>query len=206
MAATKTEPKAKERVACECSKFSTQVNARYEDGVLVTDEVLTTGCTSTTVNTFAPGHDAKLKSFLIKSYLTYRGKCGREENGTRTERSALDFAQSHGFSLQVAAGIQNEINRESKKRQRRVLRVLAKELRESGESEETRAVMLALHGTREGDLPGHSAGYTFGSTETSFEDYRDNAMSWLRDASELTGEQIREADYKVAYEWFVWNR
>lgn len=71
--------------------------------VLVSDaETLTTGCVSTTVRTFAPGHDAKLKGFLIRA--------GRAAQLVRTTDDtvaveAVAMAAKYGFAKQVAEGV-----------------------------------------------------------------------------------------------------
>lgn len=64
-----------------------------------------TGCTQMTHRTFAPGHDAKLKSLLIKA-----GAAGAEvvrvEGGMNVYSSAEQVADHFGFGHQVLSGIQ----------------------------------------------------------------------------------------------------
>ncbi len=78
--------------SCTCSL----VVAFTEDG-----RELTTGCTATTKRTFAPGHDARLKGFLIRN--------GAEGNlvrvGDDVNTSAQAVANQFGFSGMVADGI-----------------------------------------------------------------------------------------------------
>lgn len=78
--------------ACTCSL----VVAFAEDGT-----ELTTGCTSTTKRTFAPGHDARLKGFLIRA--------GAENMmvrvGEDVNTSAQAVADQFGFGYMVAEGI-----------------------------------------------------------------------------------------------------
>lgn len=61
------EPKApkvvKQPHVCYCSYFEV---GKYTDGN--EDEVFTTGCTQTTLGTFAQGHDARLVSFLVDGH------------------------------------------------------------------------------------------------------------------------------------------
>jgi hypothetical protein len=86
--ATKTEIKP-----CTCSL----VVAFTEDG-----KELTTGCRATTKRTFAPGHDARLKGFLIRN--------GAEGNlvrvGQDVNTSAQAVADQFGFGYMVAEGIE----------------------------------------------------------------------------------------------------
>lgn len=63
-----------------------------------------TGCTATTRRTFAPGHDARLKGFLIRA--------GRENlhvrevgQGVAHETTAARFAERYGFGHMVREGI-----------------------------------------------------------------------------------------------------
>lgn len=86
--------------ACTCSV----VTARTEDG-----KTLTTGCTATTKRTFAPGHDARLKGFLIRN--------GAEGNTVRLgdngpAQTAQQVADGFGFGHMVADGIQRAAARE----------------------------------------------------------------------------------------------
>lgn len=97
-------PKAKTR--CECSLFDVQTNLRESEsgGDLIWDEEFTTGCTGTeTNNLFAPGHDAKLKSFLIR--MGVLGHRVTRDNGVRVDTDAIGWAAKYGFSTQVIAGI-----------------------------------------------------------------------------------------------------
>lgn len=78
--------------ACTCSL----VVAFAEDGT-----ERTTGCTATTKRTFAPGHDARLKGFLIRA--------GAENMlvrvGDDVNTSAQAVAEQFGFGYMVADGI-----------------------------------------------------------------------------------------------------
>lgn len=83
---TSTESTA---VACECSYYETSQEQGGDD----------TGCNATTVNTFAPGHDAKLKSFLIRNH-------GADIWDTRgVGGDSYTVARRFGFEAQVVAGI-----------------------------------------------------------------------------------------------------
>lgn len=90
---------------CECSKFSAFVNFRTGiDGDPIWDEELTTGCGGRlTKRTFAPGHDAKLKGFLIRV-----GASGHEvtdDQGITCTAEAM--AGRYGFAHMVRQGVEN---------------------------------------------------------------------------------------------------
>lgn len=91
---------------CTCSRFFAVVVPMdtLDDGT-VTEEVTTdTGCSATTRNEFAQGHDAKLKSHLIQW-----GARGLEvayvDGGVRVGTDARNVASRFGFGHQVEAGI-----------------------------------------------------------------------------------------------------
>lgn len=74
-----------------------------------------TGCTQMTHRTYAPGHDAKLKSLLIKA-----GSAGLEVvfhgGGVNSHASAEKFAESLGFGHQVLAGIERAKAKQAEKK------------------------------------------------------------------------------------------
>lgn len=90
------------KTPCECSKFSILVNLRQtEDGNLTWDAELTTGCGGReTKRTFAPGHDAKLKGFLIRA-----GLAGHEVRCGDISGDAITMAERFGFGQMVRSGI-----------------------------------------------------------------------------------------------------
>lgn len=77
--------------ACACSEFSTLI-----DGVTID-----TGCTALTVNKFGPGHDAKLKSLLIKAGVAGAEVTKTGLDGSFEGMSAVEAAELHGFGTQV---------------------------------------------------------------------------------------------------------
>lgn len=90
----------KEPQPCECSIFVALTSDTEEDG-----EEFTTGCFGTeTKAMFAPGHDAKLKSLLIRA-----GADNLEiryaEGGLSVSSDAQTVADKYGFGSQVASGI-----------------------------------------------------------------------------------------------------
>ncbi|MFF9862117.1 hypothetical protein [Streptomyces tendae] len=99
------ETTADELHPCECAAYDA-LTADLTDADLETGdyEVFTTGCAATTKRQFAPGHDAKLKSFLIK-----QGAAGRDirrnEGGVATSASAEQHAARYAFGHMVAAGV-----------------------------------------------------------------------------------------------------
>lgn len=65
--------------------------------------VTTTGCKATTKRVFAPGHDARLKGFLIRSGISEQ----MISVGAESNRTAQQVAEQFGFGWMVAAGIKN---------------------------------------------------------------------------------------------------
>lgn len=98
------------RHACACSGFKA-VDAAG-------NVVATTGCTASTKRTFAPGHDARMKGFLIRA--------GREGNLVRTPEGGDDLpaakvADRFGFAHMVRDGIARKAaNKVAKKTQPKV--------------------------------------------------------------------------------------
>lgn len=90
---------------CECSKFDALpgdlTEAQIESGDY---ESWDTGCTSTTRNLFAPGHDAKLKSFLIK-HEANGNEIRRNEGGVASTTDAAGHASRYEFAHMVVAGV-----------------------------------------------------------------------------------------------------
>ncbi|MGW7356626.1 hypothetical protein ACWGI0_08245 [Streptomyces sp. NPDC054802] len=114
MAANTTAAKTAqaEPVACTCSQFAT------EDG-------RTTGCQAETKRLFAPGHDAKLKSFLIKA-----GAEGveviRTVDGIASPADASTHAAKFAFGHMVAAGITRAETKAAEKAERAAARAARK--------------------------------------------------------------------------------
>lgn len=98
--------------ACTCSQFATA------DGQ-------TTGCTATTKRLFAPGHDAKLKSFLIRM-----GADGAEVirtvDGIASPADALTHTQKFAFGHMVVAGVALAGEKARKKAERLEAKAAAK--------------------------------------------------------------------------------
>lgn len=86
------------RVPCACSK----VFAQGEDG-----KWFGTGCTSVTKRTFAPGHDARLKGFLIRAGAADLSV----KMGADATTNPVTVAEQFGFGHMVAAGIEAAMKR-----------------------------------------------------------------------------------------------
>lgn len=98
---------------CTCSKVTTRTE---------TGELVSTGCRATTKRTFAPGHDARLKGFLIRA-----GIAGQDVKvGDDTPRDAQAVADQFGFGYMVAEGIRAGAEREFKKTLREVAKAAKK--------------------------------------------------------------------------------
>lgn len=104
---TETKAATPVKTRCECHRFEIQTwTGEVPEGADPGDYAVYegTGCTQTTERIFAPGHDAKLKSLLIKA-----GAAGSEivraEGGVNVYSSAEQVAKSYGFELQVLAGV-----------------------------------------------------------------------------------------------------
>lgn len=92
----------KEPTKCLCALYGVEVPA--EDGGEATIEEI--GCTATTSSKFAPGHDAKLKSLLIKAGSLGRKVFKTDEQGNDVEISVADAAGEYGFADKVQSGIE----------------------------------------------------------------------------------------------------
>ncbi|MEU0246652.1 hypothetical protein ABZ192_20415 [Streptomyces sp. NPDC006235] len=104
-AAKTAQADADELKPCECAAYDALPADLTEEQVASGDyEVFTTGCTATTKRQFAPGHDAKLKSALIRW-----GALGldirRNEGGVATSASADKHAARYAFAHMVTAGV-----------------------------------------------------------------------------------------------------
>lgn len=95
-----------EPTPCACSAYDALNPAELtekavEDGSF---EVYTTGCTATTTREFAPGHDAKLKSFLIK-FGALDFEIRHHAAGVASTADAETHAAKYAFGHMVMAGL-----------------------------------------------------------------------------------------------------
>lgn len=102
------------KVACTCSL----VRIFAADGTLTT-----TGCTQLTRRTFAPGHDARLKGFLIRAGV--QGHTVRI-GAKGPEMTAQQVADHFGFGYMVADGIKRGAEREFAKTLRETVKAAKK--------------------------------------------------------------------------------
>lgn len=89
--------------ACECSKFEAMISEQHTEENLANGnyDVFSTGCNATTKREFAPGHDAKLKSFLIE-----HGAQGHQIRYGALVSTAEDFAKRYTFGYMILEGIE----------------------------------------------------------------------------------------------------
>lgn len=93
--------KPKTQTPCQCANFS--VNT-WNETTQEWDTTATTGCPGTlTTRDFAPGHDAKLKGFLIRAGLAHQEVSDNQGVTASPEKMAARF----GFAHMVIAGIEN---------------------------------------------------------------------------------------------------
>lgn len=99
--------KTTEPTRCACSGYDAIDPEQITEETLASGDYDSwdTGCTATTRNVFAPGHDAKLKSFLIKHAVAGH-EIRRTEGGVAVTAEAVAHADRYGFGHMVAAGIE----------------------------------------------------------------------------------------------------
>lgn len=137
------------KTICECSRYSVLVGLRNDaKGDLTWDDELTTGCPKTlTGRTFAPGHDAKLKGFLIRV-----GTDGHEvtdDQGISCTAEAM--AGRYGFAHMVREGIENaQLAREEKANKAKV-RAHKADLRNERELEKMERKLAKADTTHDGN-------------------------------------------------------
>ena len=114
---------AKGATPCECSRYEAQITAQLTEENLAngTYETFTTGCNATTAREFAPGHDAKLKSFLIRhSGPEYEIRFGA------SVADAKEFAKRYAFGYMVLEGIAKAEAKAAAKAEREAARAAKK--------------------------------------------------------------------------------
>ncbi|MEU9589855.1 hypothetical protein AB0D84_09000 [Streptomyces sp. NPDC048193] len=102
-----------EPTRCECSRYE------LEGGQ-------TTGCKAETKRLFAPGHDAKLKSFLIRAGAAGELVTRVAEDGHRTSGQADSLAAKFTFGYMVKAGITRARDKAAEKAERAAARATRK--------------------------------------------------------------------------------
>lgn len=129
---------AKAATPCACASFFIK---SAEDGSLSG-----TDCTAMTVNTFGPGHDAKLKSLLIKAGVE-GATVVRVEGDVYTDMSAVEAADEHGFASQVEKSVEAKRARVQEVAARRAEQAAKREQR-TREAEEKKAIREAAAAER----------------------------------------------------------
>lgn len=91
---------------CECSFYEALDEGQLTEANLESGDydVFSTGCISTTKKTFAPGHDAKLKGYLIRWHMQGL-EIRRNEGGVAISTDAATAAARYEFGHMVVAGI-----------------------------------------------------------------------------------------------------
>lgn len=109
--------------ACECSKYEANIPEQLTEENLASGDydTFSTGCTATTKREFAPGHDAKLKSFLIEHGAQGHGIVYGITHGT-----AEDFAKQYTFGYMIVDGIEKAKGKLAAKAEREAARVAKK--------------------------------------------------------------------------------
>lgn len=87
---------------CECSKYEAAIGGQLTEENVASGnyDTFSTGCVATTKREFAPGHDAKLKSFLIT-----HGAQGHDIKFGITLGTAEQFAKQYTFGYMILEGI-----------------------------------------------------------------------------------------------------
>ncbi|QNJ57708.1 hypothetical protein SEA_KEANU_103 [Streptomyces phage Keanu] len=109
--------------ACECSKYEAMISEQHTEENLASGnyDVFSTGCAATTKREFAPGHDAKLKSFLIE-----HGAQGHEIRYGALVSTAEDFAKRYTFGYMILEGIEKAKAKLAAKAEREAARAAKK--------------------------------------------------------------------------------
>jgi hypothetical protein len=116
-----------DKTPCECSKFDAVDSGQLTEANLESGdyETFDTGCQAETGRTFAPGHDARLKSHLIK-WGSQGLEVARMEGGMRVSSDAQDWANKYGFGHMVSAGIAKATEKAKAKATRNAARAAKK--------------------------------------------------------------------------------
>lgn len=109
--------------ACECSKYEATIGEQLTEENLASGnyDTFSTGCVATTKREFAPGHDAKLKSFLIT-----HGAQGHDIRFGITLGTAEQFAKQYTFGYMITEGIAKATEKLAAKAEREAARAAKK--------------------------------------------------------------------------------
>lgn len=139
------------KTPCECSFFEAQDPEQLTEENLESGnyETFDTGCQSETGRVFAPGHDARLKSHLIR-WGALGLEVARNPGGVRSVADAQHWADKYGFGHMVSAGIDKAVEKAKAKADREAARAAKK-----AEGKKSKAAKVADSGNLEHD--GNSA-------------------------------------------------
>lgn len=98
---------AKESVPCACARYKVET----PEGLTGTD------CTATTKKKFAPGHDAKLRSLLVRAGADSQNVHVTEEDGSVSVMTHIEAAKLHNLVEHVEKGIELLLQRRAKKQE-----------------------------------------------------------------------------------------
>lgn len=124
------------------------------------DEPQTTGCTATTRRTFAPGHDARLKGFLIRAGIA--DQLVRIGDDVNTSPEAI--AEQFGFAYMVREGIKNGKEKAAKREFAQVIREVKRQAKATHETKRREVTCKVGRWVYEGfitDDPMHGPKFTY---------------------------------------------
>jgi hypothetical protein len=176
------------KTPCECSRYSVLINIRTgNDGNLVWDQELTTGCPKTlTGRDFAPGHDAKLKGFLIRAGIEGHEVC--DDQGISCTAEAM--AGRYGFAHMVREGVENGKFKRAEAAERRKAREHKAELRNDRENEKAERKLAKAAKVVETTHDGNSA-----------RQERELAALVAAEEAKFAEQQAAQADERPEPEW-----
>lgn len=103
--------------SCECANWEIGFTVDGEDGDEPDVTIETTGCDKQTKRMFAQGHDAKLKSLLIRAGVAGMEVRWGRNGGVVVTSDAETAAKRFGFERQVIDGIRNRLDKMAKRKQ-----------------------------------------------------------------------------------------
>ena len=222
-AAPKAKKAPKEPVDCACGAYEVLVGQRDAgDGEVEFDEELTTNCDGAkTKSIFAPGHDARLKSLLIKAgALGEHVRFNNPADGLLHEVTPVEAAGRYGFADMVESGIAKAKEKadarvaaaaakavkkaaaDKAKADKKAEREAAKAAKDAAKvkAASTSAVRDLLSVIPDGSEEAIAAKF-LGSDATA-ESFAKSARGWLGDKTEVTTDQLANADWEEIFTHF----
>jgi hypothetical protein len=194
-AAEKPAKAVKVATPCACSLYT---------GKDIKGAELTTGCDAETIRTFGPGHDAKLKSLLIKTAIAGLDVTKKTDTGS-VAMSPVHAAEEYGFRPQVEKGLETHngkaVKREEAAKERQAARDAKKAEKDAAKAERKRiqeerkvkadALKAATDKANADKTPG-PARAKVGRTEYDGEVLADGTFRYEKD-----GEQVETEKYTI---------